>query len=84
MAITVNKEIKGIQVNNAYIRIDRIFGGKKEGWNSLVGVYANAEATEPIEQFNCPAPYDKNETNPFVIIYGAIKQLEGFEQATDC
>lgn len=84
MALSKDITLKGLQVSDAYIRIDRIFGGKSEGWQALVGVYANAETTEPIEQFNCPAPYDKNETNPFVIIYGAIKQLEGFEQATDC
>jgi hypothetical protein len=39
MAIETNYNFKGIEVQGAYIRIDRLFGSKQEGWNSLVGVY---------------------------------------------
>ena len=39
MAIKTNYNFKGIEVKDAYIRIDRVFGSSKEGWNSLVGVY---------------------------------------------
>ena len=39
MAIKTNYNFKGIEVKDAYIRIDRLFGSSKEGWNSLVGVY---------------------------------------------
>lgn len=84
MAITVNKEIKGIQVNNAYVRIDRIFGSKREGWSSLVGVYANAEAPEPIDMFNCSVPYLAEESNPYALLYSAIKTIDGYESAVDC
>lgn len=39
---------KGIDLPEAYIRINRIFGGKKEGWNAVVGVYKDAEAAADV------------------------------------
>jgi len=84
MALKQTKEIKGLTVTDAYIRVDRIFGGKREGWNSVVGLYANSEATEPLETFNASAPYDSEEINPYVLLYGAIKEMDGYTEAVDC
>lgn len=39
MAIKVNYNFKGIEVKDAYIRVDRLWGSSKEGWTALVGVY---------------------------------------------
>lgn len=39
MAIKTNYNLKGIEVNNATIRVIRVFGSSREGWSSLVGVY---------------------------------------------
>ena len=81
-AITFN----GLSVPNAYIRVDRIFGGKREGWNSVVSVYASQEAAEiyaPLEQLNQSAPYDDGEMNPYKKLYAALK-AEKFKEATDC
>jgi len=39
MALQANYNFRGITIPNAYIRIERVFGGKKEGWNSVVAVY---------------------------------------------
>ncbi len=39
MAIKTNYNFKGIEVKDAYIKVDRLWGSSKEGWNSLVGVY---------------------------------------------
>mgnify|MGYP000417383661 CR=1 FL=1 len=44
MALQTALNFKGIDLPAAYVRVDRIFGGKCEGWNSVVGVYASAEA----------------------------------------
>ena len=55
MALSANIKFKGIALPSAYIRVDRVFGGKKEGWNSVVGVYASSESAEtesPLETFN--------------------------------
>lgn len=39
MAIKTSYNFKGIEVKDAYVRIDRIWGSSKEGWTALVGVY---------------------------------------------
>ncbi len=39
MAIKTNFNYKGIEIPNAVIKVNRLFGSKQEGWNSLVGVY---------------------------------------------
>ena len=39
MAIKTNYNFKGIEAKDAVIKINRLFGSKEEGWNSLVGVY---------------------------------------------
>lgn len=39
MAIKTKYNFKGISIPEATIKIVRIFGSSKEGWNSLVGVY---------------------------------------------
>jgi hypothetical protein len=39
MSIKTNYNFKGIEVKDAVIKVNRLFGSKQEGWNSLVGVY---------------------------------------------
>lgn len=39
MPIKTNYNFKGIQVPEAIIRVDRLWGSSKEGWTALVGVY---------------------------------------------
>jgi hypothetical protein len=87
VALTQSITFNGLSVPNAYIRIDRIFGGKREGWNSVVSVYASQEAAatrEPLKQFNVPAEYSAIEENPYVLLYRAIKGLDEYAEATDC
>ena len=86
MAITQSYDFQGVTISNAYIRVDRVYGGKREGWNSVVSVYASQEAAEtctPLEQFNQSAPYDECEMNPYKKLYTALK-AEKFKEATDC
>ena len=47
MSIKTNYNFKGIQVPEVTIRVIRIFGSSKEGWNSLVGVYNTTIETVP-------------------------------------
>lgn len=87
MALAQSITFGGIEIPNAYIRIDRIFGGKREGWNSVVSVYASQEAAEtyePLKQFNVPAEYSAIEENPYVLLYRAIKGMDEYAEATDC
>lgn len=78
MALQLSKDFNGIILPAAYVRVDRIFGGKKEGWNSVVGVYASAEAAKenaPLETFNQAAEYVSGE-NPYISLYAALKSRE--------
>ena len=58
MAIKTDYNFKGIEVKDAIIRVIRIFGSSKEGWNSLVGVYTQTKeiipAVEKVEQVGFP------------------------------
>ena len=50
MAIKTNYNFKGIEVKDATIKVIRLFGSSKEGWNSLVGVYnTTVEVVEAVE-----------------------------------
>lgn len=52
MAIQTNFNFNGIEIPNAIIRIQRLWGSSREGWSSLVGVYVekNIPATEEITE----------------------------------
>ena len=91
MAIKTNYNFKGIEVKDAYIRIDRLFGSSKEGWNSLVGVYNTTvevvEATDDteattkevlnlIEEFNHQASYKEDERG-YVSVYNSLTEKFG-------
>ena len=39
MSIKTNYNFKNIEVKDAIIRVDRLWGSSKEGWTALVGVY---------------------------------------------
>ena len=84
MALSTPLNYRGINIENAYIRVNRVFGGKKEGWNSVVGVYASAEAAlteSPIEEFNQVADYVA-DVFPLVAVYEKLK--EKYPVAIDC
>ena len=91
MAIKTNYNFKGIEVKDATIRVIRLFGSSKEGWNSLVGVYnttvevveatEDAEATTKevlnlIEEFNHQASYKEDERG-YVSVYNSLTEKFG-------
>lgn len=96
MAIKVEKyNFKGIEVKDAYIRVNRLFGSKTEGWNSLVGVYnitteevPAVEAEESytkevynlIEEFNHSADYVADERG-YISVYKALTEKFGGVEA---
>lgn len=84
MALQTHFNFKGIDIPAAYLRVDRVFGGKRAGWNSVVGVYASASAAadqQPLEQFNQAAEYVAEEP-PHLLIYAALK--DKYPEAVDC
>lgn len=78
MAIVTNYNFKGIEVKDAIIRVKRIFGSSKEGWDSLVQVYnqnieidTNIAKENIIEEFNFKAPFKEDERG-YKTIYDAL------------
>ena len=39
MSIKTTCNLNGLEVQNAILRIDRLWGSSREGWTALVGVY---------------------------------------------
>jgi len=54
MAIKTNYNFKGIEVKDAVIKVNRLFGSKQEGWNSLVGVYNITTEEIPAVEYKLP------------------------------
>ena len=54
MAIKTNYNFKGIEIPNAVIKVNRLFGSKQEGWNSLVGVYNITTEEVPAVEYKLP------------------------------
>lgn len=80
MAIKTNYNYKGISIEDAYIRIDRLWGSSKEGWTALVGVYnITTEEVPAIEAVEAVEAVLDEEGN---VITQAIEAVEGVEATT--
>jgi hypothetical protein len=92
MAIRTDYNFKGINVPDATIRIIRVFGSSREGWNSLVGVYNTAIETAPatedteatakevmnlIEEFNFNAEFSKDKRGYKSLYEGLMAKFGG-------
>jgi len=81
MAIKTKYNYKGIEIPNAVIKVNRLFGSKQEGWNSLVGVYNvtledEKEVYNLIEEFNHSASYVADERG-YVSVYKSLTEKFG-------
>lgn len=73
MAIKCNLTIKGVSLPEAYVRINRIFGGKDdEKWTARYDVHANDSKDGALETDNIEAPYVAGQ-NPYETVYEAMK-----------
>lgn len=66
MAIKTNYNFKGIQVPEAIIRVDRLWGSSKEGWTALVGVYN--KTTQEIPAVEASEGIEAQETKSYEVI----------------
>lgn len=88
MALKTNFNLNGVTIENAYLRIERLWGNSKEGFEALVGVYTVTQNEEletdvyrKIIEFNLtPTPYNPNE-NPYVTLYNKLQEMFGGEEA---
>jgi hypothetical protein len=94
MALSTNYTWRGVTINDAYIRVDHILGGKREGritpempgeqiWSATVGIYADSAQDVPITTLSVIVPMVIEDT-PFDTIYTHLKTLPEFTGATDC
>lgn len=86
MAIKTNYNFKGIQVPEAIIRIDRLWGSSKEGWTALVGVYNKTtqeipvvEASEGIEAQEAKTGEVMNKIDEFNFSVNFIAEERGYK-----
>jgi len=78
MALLANFRSSTSAYTNAYIRVQRIWGSKEEGWFAWMGVFLKEGEKEPKEVFSVHAPYVEDE-NPFAALYNAAKELSFIE-----
>lgn len=86
MALKTAIIFRGIEIQDAYVRVNRVFGGKREGWGSVVWVYASeaaAETEQPLEEFNHSAQYDETNLNALELVYESLK-ADRYPDAVDC
>lgn len=74
MAITATYKTASVEYKDAYIKLQRIWGSKEEGWNAWVAVFAKEGDKEQKELFSVSVPYVEDE-NPFKALYGAVERL---------
>lgn len=71
MSIKTNYDFNGLNIQDAIIRIDRLWGSSREGWTSLVGVYiekAVPAIDEVTEERVVPATETQPETTETVVV----------------
>ena len=85
MSIKTNYNFKGIQVPEAIIRVDRLWGSSKEGWTALVGVYNKTteeipavEASEGIEAQDAKTVEVMNKIDEFNFNTKFVEDLRGY------
>ena len=85
MSIKTNYNFKGIQVPEAIIRVDRLWGSSKEGWTALVGVYNKTteeipavEASEGIEAQEAKIVEVMNKIDEFNFNTEFVEDLRGY------
>lgn len=85
MSIKTNYNFKGIEVKDAIIRVDRLWGSSKEGWTALVGVYNKTteeipaiEASEGIEAQEAKIVEVMNKIDEFNFNTEFVEDLRGY------
>lgn len=83
MAITKSVSFRGITLPNAYMRVDRIMGGKYSGFQAEAGIYAAAGEPQPLTTVGFSFEYVAGQ-DVLPTAYDAMKTIPEFADATDC
>ncbi len=83
MAITKSIEVRGVVLPAAYIRLDRITGGKYAGFQAEAGIYSSPEVAMPIDTVGVSFGFVPGQ-NLLETGYAALKGLPQFSGSGDC
>lgn len=83
MALSQLISFRGVTIPSAYIRVDRITGGKYSGFNAEVGIYASPGESLPIDNFGVPFLFVEGQ-DVITSAYLAVKAIPNFVTAEDC
>lgn len=75
MAIKTIYSYKGLEVTEAIIRVERLFGSSRDGWDSLVKVYSK-DYSNPIDEFNFKVEFKEDERG-YITIYKSLTEKFG-------
>lgn len=77
MAIRADYQFKGITIPETTIRIVRLWGSSREGWDSLVEVTHVVDKVETkLTEFNHKAEYKENERG-YCALYTSLMEKYG-------
>lgn len=74
----------GIELADAYIRVEHLLIQNKNHLSYRVRVYATDEAKFSIDETHLSCSYDINGKNPIAQAYAHVKSLPEFADAVDC
>lgn len=91
MAIQGKYQHFGVNMDNAYVRIDEIFGGKTIGLHGRAKLYYNQKTAQAAGTVNAMTTFDvtlgidewKPDVNPFPALYQKLKAMDQFKNFTD-
>ena len=77
MAIKTTYNYKNIEVKDAIIRVDRLWGSSKEGWTALVGVYTKVTKEVPAREADLDNGIEAIEAQTIDV----LEQIEEFNHS---
>jgi hypothetical protein len=82
MALRADYTSGGKTTPNVYLRVDRIWGSKAEGWSSWVGVYATPLDKERLDTFSASVDFEAGK-DPYPELYKKIATFHFLKNVRD-
>lgn len=89
MAIKGKYSYRGLEMDEAYLRIDEIHGGKFLGWTGVAKLYYNKETAKAPGTVNALTHFPivcstfRPDENPYPVLYAQLKTDERFKDFVD-
>ena len=89
MAIQGKFTYRGLDIENAYVRIDEVHGGKLLGWRALAKLYYSKETAAAPGTVNAFTEFEVSirdwqaDVTPYPALYEELKKLDQFKDFVD-